>query len=301
MGISLLVLAAGMGSRYGGLKQLDEVGPNGETIIDYSVYDALRAGFTKVVFIIRPDIEDAFKAQIGSRYEGQVEVAYAFQELDALPGGFTPPAGRVKPWGTGQAILCAADVVNEPFAVINGDDFYGADSFQVAADYLRQAQDTDVADYSMVSFILRNTLSDFGSVCRGVCACNAEEQLETVTECCGIERKGEGAVYTDGNGKEHEFTGDEPVSMNMWGFTPSIFESLRQQFIAFLNERGQEEKSEFYIPSVVNTMLETQAARVQVLKSTAQWFGVTYREDKQHVQDSVAKMCADGQYPSPLW
>lgn len=301
MGISLLVLAAGMGSRYGGLKQLDEVGPSGETIIDYSIYDALRAGFDKIVFIIRPDIEEAFKAQIGARYEGKVEVAYAFQELNALPDGFSVPEGRVKPWGTGQAILCAADVVQEPFAVINGDDFYGADSFKVAADYLRQAKDTDVADYSMVSFILRNTLSDFGSVCRGVCSCNDDEQLVTVTECCGIERKGDGAVYTDDAGKTHEFSGDEPVSMNMWGFTPSIFESIRQQFIAFLNERGQEEKSEFYIPSVVNTMLQAQTAQVQVLKSSAQWFGVTYREDKQHVQESIAKMCTDGQYPSPLW
>ena len=301
MSISLLVLAAGMGSRYGGLKQLDEVGPSGETIIDYSIYDALRAGFDKIVFIIRPDIEEAFKTQIGARYEGEVEVAYAFQELGALPDGFTPPEGRVKPWGTGQAILCAADVVNEPFAVINGDDFYGADSFKVAADYLRQAKDTDIADYSMVSFILRNTLSDFGSVCRGVCSCNAAEQLETVTECCGIERKGDGAVYTDDNDNEHEFTGDEPVSMNMWGFTPSIFENIRSQFIDFLKERGQEEKSEFYIPSVVNTMLQAQTAQVKVLQSTAQWFGVTYREDKEHVQNSIGKMCEAGSYPSPLW
>lgn len=301
MGISLLVLAAGMGSRYGGLKQLDEVGPSGETIIDYSIYDAMRAGFTKVVFIIRRDIEEAFKQQIGARYESKIEVAYVFQELDALPDGFTPPEGRSKPWGTGQAILCAASAINEPFAVINGDDFYGADSFKVAAEYLKTSKDAERADYSMVSFILRNTLSDFGSVCRGVCECDDKQSLVGVTECCGIEREGNGAVYTDDNDQKHHFTGDEPVSMNMWGFTPSIFENIESQFVDFLKERGQEEKSEFYIPSVVNTMLQADTANVHVLRSEAQWFGVTYREDKQFVQDSVAAMCKEGAYPSPLW
>ncbi len=301
MKTTLLVLAAGMGSRYGGLKQLDQVGPDGETIIDYSVYDAIRAGFSKIVFIIRRDIEEAFKQQIGARYEGKIEVAYAFQQLDALPDGFTVPEGRTKPWGTGQAILCADGIINEPFAVINGDDFYGADSFQTAADYLRTAKDTDKADYSMVAFVLRNTLSDFGSVCRGVSSCDEQQQLVDVNECCGIEREGDGAAYTDEAGVKHVFTGDELVSMNMWGFTPSIFTHIREQFVDFLNARGQEEKSEFYIPTVVNECLGNKTAGVTVLRSDAQWFGVTYREDKQFVQDSIAQMVKDGAYPAPLF
>lgn len=301
MTISLVVLAAGMGSRYGGLKQLDQVGPSGETIIDYSIYDAIRAGFERVVFIIRRDIEAAFKEQIGSRYEGRIDVAYAFQELDALPDGFTVPAERQKPWGTGQAILCAADAVDGNFAVINGDDFYGADTFSTAADYLRTAADGERADYCMLAFMLRNTLSDFGSVCRGVCTCDAQQYLQSVKECCGIERDGDGAVYTDDDGRQHHFAGDELVSMNLFGFTPSIFDALRSQFKDFLKEHGEELKSEFYIPSVVNKMLEDKAATVRVLRSQAQWYGVTYREDKEHVQQSIARMVSDGTYPQSLW
>ncbi len=301
MGASVVVLAAGMGSRYGGLKQLDAVGPSGETIIDYSIYDAIRAGFTKIVFIIRRDIEDAFKEVVGSKYEGRIEVAYAFQQLDALPEGYSLPEGREKPWGTGQAILCARDVVNENFVVINGDDFYGADSFKTAADYLATAKDGDKADISMVAFILRNTLSDFGSVCRGVCSTDDNGNLSGLKECCGIEREGDGAAYTDDDGVKHSFTGDELVSMNMWNFTPSIFDEIESQFVDFLKERGTEMKSEFYIPSVVNEMLASDRAAVNVLRSTAQWFGVTYREDKDFVQQSIAKMVEEGVYPKSLW
>ena len=211
------------------------------------------------------------------------------------------PEGREKPWGTGQAILCAAEEINEAFAVINGDDFYGAGAFQTAADYLAHAQDGDRADYSMVGFVLRNTLSDFGSVCRGICACDENNKLQDVNECCGIERDGEGARFTDDNDQEVKLTGDELVSMNMWGFTPSIFDHIKTQFVGFLQERGQEMKSEFYIPTVVNTCLNYKAAEVTVLKSDSTWFGVTYREDKEFVENSIKKLVEQGVYPAQLF
>lgn len=299
---TLLVLAAGMGSRYGGLKQLDSVGPSGETIIDYSIFDAIHTGFGKVVFIIRRDIEEIFRAQVGSRYEDKITIAYAFQELDVLPQGFSLPEGREKPWGTGQAILCAAGEIDEAFIVINGDDFYGTGAFQTAADYLVNAEDAEgVADYSMVGFILRNTLSDFGSVCRGICACDEQQKLIGADECCGIERDGEGAAYTNDAGQKIEFTGDELVSMNMWGFTPSIFKHIESQFVGFLEERGSEMKSEFYIPTVVNTCLEEKSAAVSVLRSDSPWFGITYREDKDFVEKSIRVLVDQGVYPSQLF
>jgi UTP-glucose-1-phosphate uridylyltransferase len=293
---TLLVLAAGMGSRYGGLKQMDPIGANGETIIDYSVYDAMRAGFRTVVFVIRRDIEQQFKEIVGARFEKKIAVEYVFQELDKLPPGFSIPANRTKPWGTGQAILMAADVIRGPFAAINADDFYGANSFRVLAGHLA----SDSADFAMVGFILRNTLSEFGSVARGVCATAGDGSLESVTEMTKIERDGAGITATGPDGKIHRLTGDEMVSMNMWGFTPSLFGELRGRFEAFLRKHGSEEKSEFYIPSAVNEIVQAKRARVKVLRTPDSWFGVTYREDRPFVVNSIRGLVGRGEYPETL-
>jgi dTDP-glucose pyrophosphorylase len=298
---TLLVLAAGTGSRYGGLKQLDQVGPSGETIIDYSIFDAIRAGFGKVVFIIRRDIEQAFKETIGTRYEGKIEIDYAYQQLDALPEGMTVPEGREKPWGTGQAVLAARDVINEPFAVINADDFYGRHGYKVLADYLSNAKDGEVADYSMCGFILRNTLSEHGSVSRGICEINADGNLAEVVEHTKIERTDNGAKSYIENGDIVDFTGDEVVSMNMWGFTPSIFDHLERLFIDFLKERGTELKSEFFIPFVADTLIKEGKAEVKVMKSEDAWFGITYREDKPTVVASIRALVDAGAYPEKLF
>ena len=293
---TLLVLAAGMGSRYGGLKQIDPVGPNGETIIDYSIYDAMRAGFGKMVFVIRHDIEEPFKQTIGARFEKKLPVEYVFQELNKLPEGFSVPPGRTKPWGTGQAILLAEDVIREPFAAINGDDFYGANSFRVLAEHLKSG----TKDFAMVGFILRNTLSEFGSVARGVCKTNSEGYLESVTEMTKIERDGKGAKTTGADGKPLSLTGDEAVSMNMWGFTPGLFGNLRELFVEFLKRSGKEEKSEFYIPAAVSDMVRAKRAKVKVLKTPDSWFGVTYREDRPFVVEGIRKLIARGEYPEKI-
>ena len=298
---TLLVLAAGMGSRYGGLKQLDQVGPSGETIIDYSIFDAIRAGFGKVVFIIRRDIEDAFKEAIGSRYEGKIKVEYAFQQLDALPEGFSVPEGREKPWGTGHAVYTARELINEPFAVINGDDFYGREGFQLLADYLSQAKDGEKADFSMCGFIMRNTLSDNGSVSRGVCEVDENNNLTEVVEHTKIERNGNGAKSYIEDGSVVDFTGDEIVSMNMWGFTPSLFDHMHEMFVEFLKERGQEMKSEFFIPLVADTLIKQGKAEVKVMTSQDEWFGITYREDKPAVIESIKELVAQGVYPNKLF
>jgi UTP-glucose-1-phosphate uridylyltransferase len=294
---TLLVMAAGMGSRYGGLKQIDPVGPSGETIIDYSIYDALRAGFGKLVFVIRKDIEQAFKDTVGARFESRMPVEYAFQELENLPTGFTVPAGRTKPWGTTQAVLMAADVIHEPFAVINADDFYGAESYRVLAQHLLSGS----PDYAMVGFILRNTLSDFGSVARGVCRVDGVGYLETVEELTSIERDGEQARNTASSGAITKLTGDEAVSMNMWGFTPQVFDQLRKLFHKFLQRSGTELKTESYVPTAVNELVAAGQARVKVLRSSDSWFGVTYREDRPRVVDSIAHLVAAGRYPAQLW
>lgn len=299
---TLLVLAAGMGSRYGGLKQIDPVGPGGEKIIDYSVYDAIQAGFRKLVFVIRRDIEADFKASIGRKFADKITLDYAYQELDMVPPGYTVPSTRQKPWGTGHAILVAQDVINEPFAAINADDFYGAHSFQVLADYLSAAQDTDDgANYAMVGFILRNTLSKFGTVARGICQTNSEDFLENVVEITNIAKDGNQVQYPDNAGQVYQLSGDEIVSMNMWGFTVSIFGHLRQQFSDFLKERGAEEKAEFFIPTVVNSLIVQNQAQVKVLSSQAPWFGVTYKEDKSYVVNSIRNLVRQGVYPEKLW
>ncbi len=298
---TLLVLAAGMGSRYGGLKQLDQVGPSGETIIDYSIFDAIRAGFGKVVFIIRRDIETAFKEAVGSRYAGKIEVDYAFQQLDALPEGFTIPAGREKPWGTGHAVLVAKDVINEPFAVINGDDFYGRTGFQLLADYLSKATDSAKADYCMCGFVMRNTLSDNGTVSRGICTIDADGNLSEVVEHTTIERNGNAAKSLMADGSAVDFTGDEVVSMNMWGFTPSLFDNMTAMFTEFLRKQGSEMKSEFFIPLVADTLIKQDKATVKVMKSTDEWFGITYREDKPQVVASIKALVEQGEYPAKLF
>jgi len=294
---TLLVLAAGMGSRYGGLKQIDPVGPCGETIIDYSIYDAIRAGFGRLVFVIRKDIEQSFREVVGTRFEKRIAVDYVFQELDKLPPGFTVPAGRTKPWGTTQAILMAADTIREPFAAINADDFYGAESYRLLAGHLQPG----VKDYAMVGFILRNTLSEFGSVARGVCQVHDNGQLKTVVEMTAITPDGTGAKNTDAAGVVTPLTGNESVSMNMWGFTPALFDQIRGRFVTFLEKNGQAQKSECYIPSTVNELVTAGEARVQVLRTTASWFGVTYREDRAHVVENVRKLIARGDYPEKLW
>ncbi len=294
---TLLVLAAGMGSRYGGLKQIDPVGPSGETIIDYSVYDAIRAGFGKIVFVIRRDLEQPFKETVGSRFEKRVAVEYVFQELEKLPVGFTAPATRKKPWGTGHAILMAEDVIREPFGVINADDFYGHHSFQLLAQHLNSGG----PEYAMVGFILKNTLSEFGSVARGLCRTDARGILEEVTELTKIEKDGSAARYTDAAAKVHPLTGEETVSMNFWGFTPALFPQLRQLFTGFLTKNLQEEKAEFYIPVAVNDLVAAAQARVQVLRTTDSWFGVTYREDRPRVVESVRGLVNAKRYPEKLW
>ena len=294
---TLLVLAAGMGSRYGGLKQIDPVGPNGETIIDYSIFDALRAGFGRLVFVIRKDIESQFREIVGARFEKRIAVEYVFQELDKLPPGFSIPPNRTKPWGTAQAILMAEDVIHEPFAAINADDFYGADSFRVLAKHLNSG----LPDYAMVGFVLRNTLSEHGSVARGVCRVNGADLLQGVTELTKIEKDGASAKYTDAAGVSHPLSGDEIVSMNMWGFQPELFKHLRQEFVEFLKSHGREEKSECYIPAVVNTLVNTGRAQCRVLRTPSAWFGVTYREDRPVVVDGIHALIAKGEYPQKLW
>ena len=298
---TLLVLAAGMGSRYGGLKQLDQVGPSGETIIDYSIFDAIRSGFGKVIFVIRRDIEEAFKTAVGSRYEGKIEVGYAFQQIDTLPKGFDVPEGREKPWGTGHAVYTAKELINEPFAVINGDDFYGHEGFQLLADYLSQAQDGVKADFSMCGFIMRNTLSDNGSVSRGICEVAPDGNLTQVVEHTKLERNGNAAKSFMEDGSVVDFTGNEIVSMNMWGFTPSIFDHLDEIFVEFLKEHGREIKSEFFIPLVADTLIKQGKATLKVMTSEDEWFGITYREDKPSVITNIKKLVEQGIYPTKLF
>jgi dTDP-glucose pyrophosphorylase len=292
-------MAAGMGSRYGGLKQIDPVGPSGETLMDYSIYDAIRAGFGKLVFIIRKDIEAQFKEFIGTRYEKRIPVEYVYQELDKIPAGFTIPEGRTKPWGTTQAILMSTGVIHEPFAVINADDFYGAEGYRALAAHLTSG----TPDLAMVGFTLRNTLSDFGSVARGVCRVNSENYLEYIEELTKVERDGaEGAAKnTDPAGNVTKLTGNEAVSMNMWGFTPQVFGLLEQNFLEFLRHSGSELKSECYIPNTVGALVTSGKARVKVLPTNDSWFGVTYRQDHATVVENINRLVQAGIYPQRLW
>jgi NDP-sugar pyrophosphorylase family protein len=294
---TLLVLAAGMGSRYGGLKQIEPVGPSGEAILDYSVFDALRAGFGKIVFVIRHDIEEAFRTVIGSRYEGHADVEYVFQELSDLPDGFTLPEGRTKPWGTTQAVLAAKTAITTPFAVLNADDFYGADSFRALSSHLQS--DTD--DSTLIGYTLRNTLSPHGSVARGVCEVDASGYLQAITEYTAIEADGNAARTVESSGQSAHFTGDELVSMNMWGFTPALFAQLETCFEKFLAANHASLKAECYLPSSVGDLLKAGSAKVRVTPTTGTWFGVTYREDHPQVVEAIAALVRSGAYPEKLW
>ena len=296
---TLLVLAAGMGSRYGGLKQIDPVGPNGEIILDYSIFDAIRAGFGKVVFVIRHDFEKEFRSLISARWEKVLPVEYAFQQLDALPAPFTVPAGREKPWGTGHAILTAADKIAEPFAAINADDFYGNNAYALLAEVMKDNNDPN--QHFMVGYPLKKTLSDFGTVARGICRVE-NGILQEVVERTKIASLGGGRARNDeGDGHPIEFTGNEIASMNFWGFMPSLFGELRTRFTTFLRQRGTELKSEFFIPFVVEELISEKKASVRVLKSTDSWFGVTYREDKPAVQANIRKLIEAGVYPNRIF
>ena len=296
---TLFILASGMGSRYGGLKQLDGLGPNGETIMDYSVYDALRAGFGKIVFVIRKDFEKEFREKIISKYEGHVPVEVVFQSLDALPEGFTPDPERTKPWGTGQAVLMGKDVIKEPFAVINADDYYGPESFKLLADALREMEGQKNR-YCMVGFNIENTLSENGGVSRGLCTVDADGNLTDVTECHGIERKNGKLIHILDN-NEVPFPENANVSMNLWGFTPDYFDYSEEAFVDFLNAHSKELKSEFYIPTVVNNLIKANKISLKVIPTPSKWFGVTYAADRQATVDMFRKLTEEGIYPTPLF
>ncbi|BCJ96643.1 nucleotidyltransferase [Anaerocolumna cellulosilytica] len=297
---TLVIMAAGLGSRYGGIKQLEPVGPSGEIIMDYSIYDAIKAGFNKVVFIIRKDLEADFKDIIGNRIAKHVEVDYVFQELDNLPEGFTKPEERTKPWGTGQAVLSCEGILSEPFAVINADDYYGKEAFEKVHDFLVNA-DSSKLDFCMAGFILGNTLSENGSVTRGVCRVNEKGLLTDIVETKGIEQKGNAAVAVDEKGEEITIDLNGAVSMNMWGFTPGLLAELKEGFISFLKVSGQELKSEYLLPEMVGNLIHAGKATVQVLQSKDKWFGVTYKEDKPVVVDSFKALIKEGLYPEKLF
>lgn len=297
---TLFVLAAGMGSRYGGLKQLDGLGPHGETIMDYSIYDAIRSGFGKIVFVIRKDFEADFRSKILSKYENHIPVEVVFQALDNLPEGFVCPEGRTKPWGTNHAVLMGKDVIKEPFAVINADDFYGRNSFEVIAKELSTPKNRK-GDYCMVGFRVGNTMSESGSVARGVCE-NKDGFLTTVVERTAIAYNEKHEIsFTDENGKEQILDPNTPVSMNLWGFTPDYFEFSEKYFVDFLKENINTPKAEFFIPLVVNELVTKGDASVKVLDTDSKWFGVTYAADRQGVVDKFAELHANGEYPEKMF
>jgi len=300
---TLLVLAAGMGSRYGGLKQLDRFGPSGETIMDYSVYDALRAGFGKVVFVIRREFESEFRAAVGDKYASRVPVEYVFQQLDDLPPGFAAPSGRTKPWGTTHAIWSARRAIAEPFVSINADDYYGKTSFKAVAEYLTRAPSPGgAADYCMVGYPVLQTLSDHAAVTRAICQVDGDGFLETLVECSKVERAGDGGRYVDPAGKTHLLAGDEVVSMNFWGFILSVFAHLERHLARFLELYGAVAGIfECLIPVVVGELINEKVAKVRVLPTRDTWFGVTHPEDKPTVTKTIHNLVARGEYPSPIW
>lgn len=297
---TLFILAAGMGSRYGGLKQLDGVGPSGETIMDYSVFDALRAGFGKIVFVIRHDFEKEFREKVISRYEGVVPVEVVFQGIDTLPAGFRPDPERTKPWGTNHAVLMGKGAIHEPFAVINADDYYGPESFRILAEFLKDAEG-EKNRYCMVGFKIENTLSENGGVSRGLCQVSPEGNLTGVTECHGIQRKNGHIVQTLADGSEAPFPEGANVSMNMWGFTPDYFDYSEKAFVRFLEHHGNELKSEFYIPSVVNDLISDGTVTLQVKETPSKWFGVTYAADRPATVAQFRKLVDEGVYPEKLF
>ena len=295
---TLLILAAGMGSRYGGLKQIEPIGPNGETILEYSVYDAIRSGFGKVVFVIRQSFAEEFITRFEPKLKGKIEVQYAFQEIDNLPEGYKLPEGREKPWGTGHAVLCAAKTVNEPFAVINADDFYGYQAFQAMASFL--CDDVNRSTYAMVGYLIKNTLSDFGTVSRGICQTDKDGYLTEITERHNIGQREESISYVE-SGNTVVVKDDTLVSMNFWGFHPDIFNQLDCMFRAFLDKRIGEPKSEFYIPGAVFDLIQSGLVKSKVLSANSTWFGVTYVEDKPIVIEKIKKLVTEVNYPQKLF
>ena len=300
MDCTLVVMAAGMGSRFGGIKQLEPVGPSGEIIMDYSAYAAKKAGFSKIIFIIRKDLEEDFVKIVGNRVAEQINVEYVFQELTDLPEGFSVPEGRIKPWGTGQAILSVKDAIHEPFAVVNADDYYGEEGFKKIHDFLiSQTESSEKYNISMVGFQLGNTLSENGSVTRGVCKVNAEHKLVDILETSGIHRE-KGKIVSDIEGQE--LTDETPVSMNMWGFMPDFLNELEDRFVEFLSQiKGNEMKAEFLLPMIVGDLINENKAEVTVLSSKDKWFGVTYKEDKEYVVKSFEDLVKQGVYPEKLF
>src|SRR5262245_2700723 len=296
---AVLVMAAGVGSRYGGLKQIEPVGPAGETLLDYSLFDARRAGFSRIVFVIRRDIERAFREAVGRPYEALGSVEYAFQSLDDVPSGSAVPPGRTKPWGTGQAVLAGEGLVDGPFAAVNADDFYGRVSYEALHAFLAAPPPPDL--HALVAFRLDRTLSAHGAVARGLCDVGPDGLLRGVEEVTGLERAPGGGVRAPSVGGDRVFRGDEPVSLNFWGFSPSIFSLLRERFAAFLAERGGDAKAEFYLPDTVGTLIRAEEARVRVLDTESPWFGMTHRDDARAVAESLRALVAAGEYPSPLW
>ena len=297
---TLFVLAAGMGSRYGGLKQLDGLGPGGETIMDYSIYDAVNAGFGKLVFVIRQSFENDFREKIVSKYEKKIPVELVFQELDKLPEGFTPHPDRVKPWGTNHAVMMGKEVINEPFAVINADDFYGRESYKVLADYLSTLEGSE-NKYCMVGYRVGNTLSESGTVARGVCETDEDRNLTGVVERTQVMRVDGDVCYKDENDQWVAIDDNTPVSMNMWGFTPDYFKYSDDYFVQFLKENADNLKAEYFIPLLVNHLIVTGKATVKVLDTPSSWFGVTYAEDRPGVVAKLKSLVDEGIYPSPLW
>ena len=300
MKTTLLFLAAGMGSRYGGLKQLDKFGPNGETLMEYSIYDGIKAGFEKIVFVIRRDFEDAFKEAYIDKIKDKIEVDYVFQELTSLPAGFSVPEGREKPWGTGHAIMAAKDVIDGPFAVVNADDFYGRGAYQIIHDFLANQNQYDSTTYTIIGYPLPKTLSDHGHVSRGVCEVDSEGNLVKVTERLNIARDKNGIYYHEDD-KSFLLPGDTSVSMNLMGFDPTFFDYLEKYFVDFLKESIGNLKSEYLLPTVVNELAVSKQVTVKILKTDAQWFGVTYQEDRPIVIEKINNMVNDGLYPSNLW
>lgn len=299
---TLVVMAAGKGSRFGGLKQVEPVGPNGETVLAYAIYDALKAGFDRVVFVIRKETEAVFRERVGKFAEQQADTTYVFQELDTLPDGCEVPQGRIKPWGTAHAVLCCKDAVRAPFAAINADDYYGQSSYAMLADYLANASDTpDMYDCCMVGFLLRNALSANGTVSRGVCRIDADDNLVAVVERTRV-RAFDGVVkYAAANDQWIELPTDTLASMNMWGFTPSFFEAIEERFVKFIESRSTEPKAEFFIPAVVSELLGEGRARVRVLRTDEKWFGVTYKEDLESFRQAIRSKIREGVYPESLW
>ncbi len=297
---TLFVLAAGMGSRYGGLKQLDGLGPNGETIMDYSIFDALRGGFGKVVFVIRKDFEQDFRDKILSKYEGHIPCELVFQSINDLPEGFSCPEGRTKPWGTNHAVLMGKDVINEPFAVINADDFYGRESYAILAEWLKGVEGKQ-NQYCMVGYRVANTLSENGTVARGVCETNEQQHLTSVVERTQIERRDGVVMFKEDDDSWTAIDEYAPVSMNMWGFTPDYFAHSEKSFVEFLKGNSENLKAEFFIPLVVNELIQAGTASCTVLDTPSKWFGVTYADDRQGVVDKIQALIDAGEYPAKLW